>query len=285
MTLASTSLYAGEGGGPRAAPEARRPLDAAGAPFDQGVTQGLTGGAEIRRSVVALREVSGWLAGRELRSALYRQPGLRMRRHLTHQYERLEGIAAGAGVTSADLTILDAIWRTRGVGSISGSELELRLDPPDEMRPTLILRQLAPDSVGFRSVEVACLPLPGCIAGVNERGIGVAVLEDQGPVEVPLRSLAQDLLYHAASLDAACAHLETRARYAGGTGALVVADATGRAVRVELRAGACHTLKLEPTPPPRETTVRIDLISGRIALVDPEGVQTELTIRQAAARH
>jgi hypothetical protein len=254
-------------------------LEARGAAFDRGSAQGIAFAAQIQACVHEVRRAAGWLAGREMRSAVRREMAQQMRWHLTHQHERMEGIAAGARVSLGDLALLEATWRVGGVGSLAGGQLEARLDLPPSLLAAAILRSTAPDSVGFHSVELSSAPLSGCLAGVNEKGIAVAVLDDRGPVEVPARALAQDVLYHAASLDAAIAHLRLRARYAGGTGELIVADADGRGMRAELRSGETSIVALLPTPsPPRETTVRVDAAARQVVFTAPDGAERVLAL-------
>ena len=219
-------------------------LEAAGAPFDQGSAQGRRFASELQAHIAQLRARTGRWLGLELRSAVRKGPARSMLRYTLQQHERLQGIASAAGVSISELALCGALARVRGIGSVCGSVLEARLDVPPDLASLLVLRRSLPDSVSLRSVELSAAPFPGCIAGVNERGIGVVVIDDRGVAEIPLRALAQDLLMRATELDSALTLLARRARYAGGTGSLLLADATGRAHGVELRSGEVESRAL-----------------------------------------
>jgi hypothetical protein len=114
--------------------------------------------------------------------------------------------------------------------------------------------------VSLRSVEPSAGPFAGCLAGLNERGIGVVVTDDRDVRQRPLRALAQDLLMRATELDSALELLACRARYASGSGALRIADGFGRAFQVELRAGALRSQTLAPRSHAiAESTLQLDL--------------------------
>ncbi len=234
-------------------------LELSGAAFDRGVSQA----GVSRRSVAAWVEQQtgalGALGRREAMRAARRGPGLRMQRHLIQEHERLAGIALGAGIAPGLLEWAETQFRVCGRASVCGSELELRLDLPTELLPLMLTRQSQPDAVGFSSVELSALPLSGCVAGVNQHGIAVAIEADRGLDQISLRHFAQDLLFRASDLEGALHHLALRARYAGGSGVLVIASAAGAAFRVELAAGECRPRRLAPrSKPVPESTVRID---------------------------
>lgn len=247
-------------------------LEAVGAPFDQGAAQGRAFAAELRAHAEDLAARSGRWLGLELRSATRSGPALAMLHHTLQQHERLQGIAAASGVPISQIALAGSLARVRGEASISGALLEARLDVPAALAPLLLLRRSLPDQVSLRSVELSAAPFPGCLAGLNERGIGVVVIDDRDVRQISLRALAQDLLMRATELDSGLTLLARRARYAGGSGALRIADATGRAFHVELRGGA---LRSQPLPPRThaiaESTVQLDLRALSILYRAPDG--------------
>ena len=183
-----------------------------------------------------------------------------MLHHTLQQHERLQGIAAASGVAISQLALAGSLARVRGTASVCGAVLEARLDIPAALAPLLLLRRSLPDQVSLRSVELSAALFPGCLAGLNERGIGVVVIDDRDARELSLRSLAQDLLMRATELDSALELLECRGRYAGGTGALRIADGLGHALHVELRAGDLSSRPLPPrTHAIAESTLQLDL--------------------------
>lgn len=235
-------------------------LDVQGAPFDQGVAQGVAGRAAIRLTLEGMRRRLGWVGLREACGEVSRSSGLTQRRHLLHQHERLLGIAAGAGVAAEELGVLDEMIRVSGTGSVCGGELEIRLDLPPDLNGLLCVRRSAADAVGLPSIELSSALWPGCLAGINACGIGVVVIDDRNSGEVSLRALAQDLMLRAEGLASGLSHLRLRAAYSGGTGRLLVADAAGRAHEISLHAGAFVDHPLCPrSVPVSRSTVGIDL--------------------------
>ena len=212
-------------------------LQASGAPFDQGVAQGRALGRAIVRTRDSLRRRYGPLG---FRSALRRArdaSGLPMQRFLPQLHERLRGIAAGACIGPGALELEESLQRVHGVASLVGTQLVGRLEIPCEIEPALSLRHSAPDAVGFASAELTAAAWPGCLAGLNEEGLAVVVIEDRGARSPSLRSFAQDLILRCADVASAADHLRLRGRYAGGDGALLALDADGCARRFELAGG------------------------------------------------
>jgi hypothetical protein len=193
--------------------------------------------------------------------------------HLPQHHERLRGIALGAGTRVGALAIAGVATRVGGVGSVRGSELEARLEIPAELEPLLLLRRSRPDACGFASVELSCAHWPGSVAGVNDRGLAVVVLEDRNAAEPTLRTLAQELLLRGETLDSAVDHLCRRARYAGGTGTLLLADAKRHTVRLLLREGSVSDAGLLPeqTSSPEECTVRLDAAARTLSWTAADG--------------
>ena len=247
-------------------------LETAGAPFDQGATQGRAFAAELRAHAAELAGRTGRWLGFELRAAARSGPARAMLQHTLQQHERLQGIAAAAGVALSELALGNALARVRGTASICGALVEARLDVPVPLVPLLFVRRSLPDQVSLRSVELSAAPFPGCLAGLNERGIGVVVVDDRDVRQLPLRALAQDLLMRATELDGALALLGRRARYAGGSGALLIADACGRAIQVELRSGALRSRALASRSHAiAESTLQLDLRALSLIHRAPDG--------------
>jgi len=235
-------------------------VTAEGAAFDQGVVQGLARRREIAAHLERLRRrfgPLGWLEGMRHAS---RGPFRALRDHLPPHYERLRGIALGARTSVGALAIAGVAARIGGVGGVCGGALEARLEIPPEIEALLLLRRSRPDAVGFASVELGAAHWPGSLAGVNARGLAVVVLEDRDAAEPTLRALAQELLLRGETLDAAVDHLRRRARYAGGTGTLLVADAKHGAARLVLREGRVCDVGLLPerASDPAESSIRLD---------------------------
>jgi hypothetical protein len=140
------------------------------------------------------------------------------------------------------------------VGFHSGSRIQACLELPAELEPLLVLRESRPDAGGFPSIELTCATFAGCLAGVNSQGMAVICLEDRARDEPSLRFLAEELVFRASQLDAGIDHVRRRARYLGGTGLLLICDASGGARWLRLRDGdswveeapAREQLALEP---------------------------------------
>ncbi len=242
------------------------PIEARGAPFDQGLAQGLALRESIQRTRRALRSRYGFLAWRGARQRAHARCGQPMQRFLPQMHERLRGIADGARVGARVLELCEGMQHVQGVGSAKGPLLEGRLEIPPELEPSLALRRSAPDAVGFRSIELTSGPWTGCLAGVNEEGLAVLVIEDRGARGPSLRSYAQDLLLRAEKAEVAATHLRLRARYAGGDGALLVVDPNGDALRLELGDGS---LSVSDAPhagaPVAQSTVCLDAAARRLS--------------------
>ncbi len=91
-------------------------IQADGAPIDQGRAQGRSMRGEIASGVRRLRARYGMLGWRGVRSRAMRTSGLALARQLPQQRERMEGIAAAAGVSVAALTAAEGFHRVQGAG-------------------------------------------------------------------------------------------------------------------------------------------------------------------------
>lgn len=254
-------------------------LEASGAPVDQGRIQGGAFQGEIEAAIHRLRVRYGRLDWHALRRRCRLGPGRALARYLPQQHERLQGIARAARVSLDALLLCETLTRVAGVGGSKGGQLQASLDLHPELAPMLMLRQSSPDAGGVVSVELTAAPWVGCLAGVNAEGVALACLEDRAPHEPSLRVLAQDLLFRARALEPGVEHLRRRAAYAGGTGVLLLADASGASLRAELCSGV---LRLEDAPTrgaiALEPTVSIDAAARRLVWRDALGHEREAVI-------
>ena len=233
-------------------------IQAEGAPIDQGRAQGRSMRGEIASGVRRLRSHYGMFGWRGARVRAMRTSGRALARQLPQQRERMEGIAAEAGVSVAALTVAEEIQRVQGAGFQRGSLLEASFEVPSELEPELALRASRPDAGGFPSVELTCASFAGCLAGVNSEGIAAICLADRRQSEVSLRFLTQELIFRARNLEAAVEHLRRRAAYLGGTGLLLLGDAAGDARWLDVANGV---VRMKPAPAAAlalQPTVRLD---------------------------
>jgi hypothetical protein len=246
-------------------------LDAAGAPFDQGLAQGRALAREIRQGGFELRRRYGLFAWSSARRGAHRGSGRSMQRFLPQMHERLRGIAAGAQVPDNVLELAENLRRVNGVARVTAAGMDAFYDLPPEQ---LVLRRSLPDAVGFASVEVALAPFSGCLAGVNSEGVAVCVLEDRGAHGPSLRSYAQDLLMRASDVAGGAGHLRQRADYAGGDGSLLAVDRSGNALQLTLEGGAVTTRPVVVQPASEAPLVRIAVAKSALRLGGREPVSS-----------
>ena len=234
-------------------------LETAGAPFEQGHAQGSVCAGSIARATARLRRQYGFGIWQLTLSEVHLGAGRLMRRHTPQLHERLEGIAAGAGVKVSALELFDAQARIFGVGTAGKDSLEARLEIPDELAPLLLLRHSRPDAGGFDSVELTGTAWAGCLAGINSAGLGAIVIEDRAPDVPSLRVLAQDLIFRRDELASGLDHLRHCASYTSATGVLHLVAPGLDALRVELQEGRLEVSRLPAAGAPvAESTVRLD---------------------------
>ena len=235
-------------------------LVADGAPFDQGSAQGRALAREIAGTREDLRDRFGWFGWQMAGRRAHLGSGRPMQRFLPQLHERLRGIAAGARVPLRALELHESLDRVSGVASADGTNLEGRLELSVAAAERLALRASKPDAVGFASVELTSAGSAGCLAGVNEQGVGVVVTDELGAQGPAMRSYAQDLIMRGQTAETAAHHMRLRARYAGGSGALLVADKSGVALLLELTEGELQVSPAEPRRAPvASSTVEIEL--------------------------
>lgn len=229
-----------------------------GAPVDLGRAQGRARRAEIETAVARLRDRYGPVAWLVERRRAKRRSGRTLARQLPQQAERVDGIAAGAGVSGAALLLGESLYGIQGTAWRLGTQLHASFELASELVPLLALRTSRPDAGGFPSVELVCATFAGCLAGVNSEGFAALCLADRERGGVSLRFLAQELIFRSGDLRAAVEHLRRRARYTGGSGELLLADAAGAARRAVLVAGSLQLQPVGPDTLALEPDLRID---------------------------
>ena len=246
-------------------------FEAGGAPIEQGRAQGEAQRAEIRAEVARLRGQLPWFARRALVRRVAATSARALATQLPWQRERIEGIAHAARVGESLLLVGEALTRVEAAPFADGAFLQAVFEPPD-VSARLCVRRSAPDAGGFASVELVLAPLAGCLCGVNAEGIAAVCLRDQAREELSLRFLAQELLFRARDLAAGIDHLRRRASYAGGTGALLVADANGAVRRLRFRRGVLEeNAELSGLAPARTPHVELDPRARRLRLAGEAG--------------
>ena len=239
------------------------PVRADGAPVEQGRAQGAALAAAIRGEIARRSHASTWLARRAIARRVAATSGRALATQLPWQRERIEGLAQSARVSERALVVGEAETRVQAAAFRDGARIAVVLALGPEQVPLVALRQSAPDAGGFASAELTLAPLVGCLCGVNAEGIAAVVLRDLSRDELSLRFFAQELLFRARDLGAGLDHLRRRAAYAGGTGALLAADAQGAVALCRFEHG-----RLE--------------IDDRVAL--PSGARAPTVVLDPAAR-
>ena len=244
------------------------PIECAGAPRDIGLDQGRACRAELWARFAALpgwRRLA-WRLGAGSPAALLRE----VARHFPHQAESLAGLAVGARVPRGWLA---ARLAARAPGAAvalggDGARVAWRTEGPG------ILRRSRPEGL-FASVEWTRPELPFALAGVNERGLAVAVAGETVGASVPAVLLAQDCLERFARLDAALEWCATRP--ATGDAVLLLADETGEVGGVEVLGGGRRVLRpADGRLFAGRAADAADLAKALDGAVDPEGVLARL---------
>jgi hypothetical protein len=241
-----------------------------GAPRDLGADQGRACGARLRarfaseNPLVRLRH----RLGRDDAdgSALLRD----LRRHFPQQAELLDGLAHAARVPRgwlldalrgdlSDGPTRDGIALAVGAARTGGGALLARV-----ARLGDVVRRSRPEA-GFRSVEIAPPFSSSAVAGVNEKGLGVALgvaaADGTGGCAAPAALLLQDLLQRFADLDGALGHCLSRP--GGGSATLLIADASGDVAGVAMTGDERRVLRpvdgllVEPGDAAGETAKRL----------------------------
>lgn len=249
--------------------ESLEAVDARGAPFQQGWAQGRAARDAVRAAVLCARSRAGLWGWPIALRRVARGPARAIARFVPQQHERLEGIAAAAGVSATSLALLDVTQRPRVTASAQDAVLAAVFEcdlPP-------LVRRSSPDAGGFASVELVAPGWAGCLGGVNAEGVAVVCRGDRGAGVPSLRLLAQDVLFRCPSAGAALEHLRRRAGYLGARGALLLTDGSGEPRCVELsERGVCERSGADGAAgPPRQPALRVDAARRSLRLRDGAG--------------
>jgi hypothetical protein len=242
------------------------PISCEGAPRDQGLRQGTTeraairdwvsrvGASERRSFLSSLRPLA---AGPVLGSGVGRE----VLRHHPHMAERIDGLARGAQLPLSSLMQLLIPGKSSPAcsgppaseapahaallsgGSLSGLARELPTHPAPGCQ--WILRRSVPE-VGFRSVEVTLPWQASCVAGVNERGLAIAVVPEPeaqlaASSAAPAILLVQDCLQRFADLESALEWCAGRPVAPGVS--IAVSDESGDCAAALLTPDGCRVLR------------------------------------------
>lgn len=220
-------------------------LVCSGAPRDLGLDQGLRFREVIRGEVE--RRLRGKGRGRPLSSLFARDAQLARAardaaRFFPHMAERGEGIARGARVSSREVAALLARERSAegetlvGVRSdAAGPAVWIALATQPEA--PLFVRRSQPEN-GYHSLEIGIPWRVPALAGVNQHGLAVAVSgvvpssASLGSCAAPAALLVQDCLQRFDAVEKAVEWCQRRP--AGGSASILLADAGGVLVRVDL---------------------------------------------------
>ncbi len=220
------------------------PIACEGAPRDLGLDQGRGCGHALRARFgrrTSLRRLAlraGWVGPRTRRIARD------LARHFPHHAEALQGLGVGAGVPTAWLVDelageVESEGVRRPLAVATGPGLLARgLEGP------WLLRRSTPEGL-FASLELTRPWLAHALAGVNERGLALAVLaastEPFGRCAAPAVLLAQDCLERFEGLEAALEWCSSRP--AGGRALLLLADARGELAGLAVDGGSRRVLR------------------------------------------
>ncbi len=252
-------------------------VDATGAPTDQGQVQGRAERERIATATARVRGRHGWFTWRDAKRFVRRGSARATAQQLPGLHERLEGISRASGVSLGALQVAQAWDRVQGNAFCEGTTLAACFDLL-ELRDSLILRASRPDAGGFPSIELTCAHWVGCLAGVNAEGLGALCVRDPNPSQAPMRLLAQEFLFRSRDLGAGIDHIRRRGSYLGGSGVVVVGDATGTVRELSFHDGELNETEAQPSALPAQPSVTLDLAARRLSCelgspVAPEAVE------------
>lgn len=183
-----------------------------------------------------------------------------LKAHYPRHYDRMCGIAAGAGVPLHWLFVgpgvellLNHPSVRRPVGActalgVTGARarrgepmIAKNFDYPDAARATYMVRVSRPRRRGLAaSIDVTNAPLAGSHEGINEHGLAMAYnyghFKGSPGARVSITTLAQELLEECRTVDDALDRLQRRPR--AGSAILMLADAGGALASVEVAPDA-----------------------------------------------
>lgn len=242
-------------------------IECSGTHREMGLAQGRRGceaGQAVYRVFMASEELElarpRWLPrslfARLARWRARRELGPAIARHYPEQAERMEGIAAGSGLSpsllhlglAAELLLNRVHWlpgacsaiAVSGPRSRGGAMIGKNFDYPPGFRVGFCVRRSAPPR-GHRSIDVTVVPLAGCHSGVNEAGLAVTYnygyAQEDGPHPLPITLLVQRMLERCGSVSEAVELARESPRSGGAL--LTVADAGGATAVIELSPLRC----------------------------------------------
>lgn len=241
-----------------------------GAPRDLGLDQGTALRPAIRDWAARNGASSGrgfWSSIRPLASGavLGQGVGREVLRHYPHSAERMDGIARGAEVSleavmrlsiaSDPLASNASANQLSAYAALTGGESTFGLTRslPYQASPGCqwIVRRSLPE-IGFNSVEVTLPWLVSAVAGVNEKGLAVAILPepDERPGVTsapPAILLVQDCLQRFADLESALGWCAGRPAAAGAS--ILMGDESGDSAAVLLGPKGCRVVRSDAGEP------------------------------------
>lgn len=190
-----------------------------------------------------------------------------LQRALPDECERIHGLAQGAALPEEALLFMqvlemelvpraDSYAFTSGLGLVAGPEATIQeevlicsiWDFALPVEDQLLVRKSWPRQ-GNSSLEVTLAHLAGCLGGVNQHGLAVALFpayaaDSLSLKAVPLNLLLQKTLARAATAEEGAALLEKYHRDIGGT--VCLADSSGKIILLELSRTAQGRRSPEP---------------------------------------
>jgi hypothetical protein len=263
------ATYEGDITSPASLPQCPiRTVTCQGSPLKMGIAQGEAYREEIRQSLDVLADLEAvrLLKPKVVPHRLF----LRIAEHKADWFlksiftrvpvsarERLQGIAAGANVplrrlalcsameaVLSDLTKVTAPAVSAGCTAIAltGSAsrngdpiLAHNFDYLPVLQPFYFIRRTLP-AQGLRSVELALMPLPGAVDGVNEAGLAItcnyAYAVDAGTPGPTITMLIAEALSRCRTVEEVCDWFQSTPRVGGGL--LMLGDAAGTIAAVEI---------------------------------------------------
>jgi hypothetical protein len=245
-------------------------LRCAGNHHAMGVAQGKAFREPLRALHLPLIELAG-LSGNQLLSTAVSRVGRPVARlagrvgsrlmardlaeHYPEQYERMVGIAEGAGIPlhrlflgpAVELALNQASYQASGACTaiaVTGERsadgepvIGKNFDYPDVGRDLYLVRRSRPGGLAA-SVDVSKAPLSGSHEGVNAYGLAVAYnygyFRGRGQARVTISNLVQELLELCHEVGDAIEYLRGRPRTGGAL--LMLADQSGAVAAVEMSA-------------------------------------------------
>lgn len=259
-------------------PHSLTSVPCAGTPFDIGHAQGLAVAERVRACLDALRQLEAfqllrprWLPHSVFARMAERGASRRFEQSVVREgtSERVDGIAAGAGVRKGAVRLLNLmepiLSDMRGhtdVPPLGGcSAIAIRpersalgepmlahnFDYLPLIQPFYMMRDTRPRT-GLRSLDFTAAPLAGAPDGLNEAGLCItcnyAYVTDDSSYAEPISMVVAEALQRCATVTEAADFLSKRPRWGGGL--VMLADASGDIASLELSNGRTELRRPEP---------------------------------------